>query len=153
MPPMNNRLLRPKPGPSARTLWFEPTDGDASWGRLGNWYVDAARTVPATRLPASIDTIVSDGPWVPVLGQRRVVAAAVVDDAGDGQELAGEIVVAAGATFAGAVIVAGLVVGHATIAESARLTGTVLGLATFTGSGCLDGGTATETVPDPPPAC
>ena len=56
MPPMNNRLLRPKPGPVARTLWFEPTCGDASWGRLGNWYVDAARTVPATRLPASMDT-------------------------------------------------------------------------------------------------
>lgn len=72
---------------------------------------------------------------------------------GDGQELAGEIVVAAGATFAGAVIVAALVVGHATISESARLTGTVLGLATFTGSGCLDGGTATSTEPDPPPTC
>lgn len=150
---MNNRLLRPKAGPSARTLWFEPTGGDASWGRLANWYTDAARTVPATRLPRSIDTVVSDGPWVPVLGQRRVVAAAVVDDAGDGRELAGEIVVATGATFAGAVIVAALVVGHATISESARLTGTVLGLATFTGSGCLDGGTATSTEPDPPPTC
>jgi len=153
MPPMNNRLLRPKPGPSARTLWFEPTDGDASWGQLGNWYTDAGRTVPATRLPRSIDVIVSDGPWVPVLGQRRVVRSALIDDDGEGEELVGQIVVAAGATFAGAVIVAALVVGHATISESARLTGTVLGLATFSGSGCLDGGTASATVPDPPPTC
>ena len=36
---------------------------------IPSWFVDAARTVPATRLPRSIDTIVSDGPWVPVLGQ------------------------------------------------------------------------------------
>lgn len=69
----------------------------------------------------------SDGPWVPVLGQRQVVAAAVVDDGGDGQELAGEIEVVAGQPFTGTTIVSALVLGKATFTENTRRLGVALG--------------------------
>ena len=152
-PPMCHRLLRPLRGPPARVLWFAPTGGDASWQRLGNWWADEARTIPANSLPTSHDTVVSDGPWLPVLGEQRSVAAAVLDDAGEGQELVGRLAVAAGATFAGSLVIAAVIAGNATFTESTRLTGTVLGRATFTGSACVDGGTASEYSPSTPPTC
>jgi hypothetical protein len=120
---------------------------------LGNWYVDADGTRQAAALPTASDRVVSDGPWVPVWIGTRTVGQAVIDDDNDGQAIQGQLVVRGTATFRGLLEVGLTVTGNAVLAESTRLTGTVLGTATFIDNGCMDGGTASVTVPSPPPAC
>lgn len=109
--------------------------------------------MPATKLPTSIDRIVSDGAWVPLWSGSRTVAHAIIDDDGDGQGIAGELVVRGLATFRGALEVSLSITGNAVFDEAAYLVGSVSGAATFIGNACNAGGTAGTFVPNPPPAC
>jgi hypothetical protein len=127
---MDHRLMRPRS--RLRTLYFIPS-GDNLWDSLGNWYLDPSGTRQAAALPT--------------------VGQAVIDDDNDGQAIQGQLVVRGTATFRGLLEVGLTVTGNAVLAESTRLTGTVLGTATFIDNGCMDGGTASVTVPSPPPAC
>jgi hypothetical protein len=147
---MDHRLMRPRS--RLRTLYFIPS-GDNLWDSLGNWYLDPSGTRQAAALPTASDRVVSDGPWVPVWIGTRTVGQAVIDDDNDGQAIQGQLVVRGTATFRGLLEVGLTVTGNAVLAESTRLTGTVLGTATFIDNGCMDGGTASVTVPSPPPAC
>jgi hypothetical protein len=147
---MDHRLMRPRS--RLRTLYFIPS-GDNLWDSLGNWYLDPSGTRRASALPTPNDSIVSDGPWVPFWTGTRTVAHAIIDDDNDGQGIAGSLVVRGTATFRGMFEVSINISGNAVFAESTRLTGTVLGTATFIDNGCMDGGTASVTVPSPPPAC
>jgi hypothetical protein len=148
--PMDHRLMRPRQ--RSRTLYFIPS-GNNLWDSLGNWYLDPNGTRQAAALPTVNDSIVSDGPWVPQWSGTRTVRQAVIDDDNDGQGIDGSLAVRGTATFRGMFEVNMNIIGNAVLAESTRLTGTVLGTATFIDNGCMDGGTATATVPSPPPSC
>jgi len=149
---MDPRLLRPRQ--HERTLYFRPADGgDNGWDSLGNWYIDANYTRPATRLPTSIDTAISVGPWVPAWSGTRQVARFTYDDEGDGQGIAGGMIVRAGAMFRGAVEVSMTITGDAVFSDNAYLVGSVSGVATFSDNACNAGGSAGTFVPDTPPSC
>lgn len=147
---MDHRWLRPRQ--RARTLYFIPS-GDQMWDSLGNWYLDPIGTRQAAALPTANDSIVSDGPWVPLWSGSRTVAHATIDDDDDGQGIGGQLVVRGLARFRGALEVALSIIGNAAFDEGAYLVGSVSGTATFNGNACNAGGTAGTFVPSPPPSC
>jgi hypothetical protein len=133
------------------TLYFDgAVDGD--WAEIGNWWLDAAYTVPATSLPAASDNVFVNA----TLGLNSGDPVTVANLTVVGVTFSMDITVTGMATFSGGGLVgsvtltgnavfndnadnAATVVGNATFNDGSYLSGTVNGNATFNdGSSMLD---------------
>jgi len=150
---MNPRLLRPTrqaaaPSGPPRTLHFNAAV-DTDWQTLGNWWDDAAHTIPATSLPTSVDSVVATAGILSNSGSVPAVAGFTITNLYMGIE----ITVIGNATFNGTAVNGGTVNGDATFNGSSANLNTVTGTATFNDNACNSAGTAGTFVPDPPPTC
>jgi hypothetical protein len=167
---------------AAATLYFDGAV-DNDWATVGNWWLDAAGTEPAGRLPASVDSAVVLGAVYtsasPVVlasltvsssdefyGQYTVLGStSFTDNSVNFAQITGNATFNDTSTNGGTVTgnatfndsssnsSDGTVSGNATFNDSSQNYGNVTGTATFTGSACNDEGTAGTFVPDPPPSC
>lgn len=108
---------------------------DNDWNTLGNWWADAALTVPASGLPTTADDVVVAGVSVTTnTGESQAsVATLVVNDPALASPVFGiPITVSGGATFNGAAINDAQIYGLSTFNETAHNRfGTTYEMATF----------------------
>jgi hypothetical protein len=135
----------------AVTLYFNGAV-DNDWAEVGNWWLDAAGTEPAGRLPASVDSAVI---LAGVLESATPVFLAgltvnVDDDFYGEYTVSGAVqmlfvsnfaAINGSVTFGGSGVNAGTIVGDATFNGGARNQGTITGTATFNSSSSEEGGT------------
>jgi len=131
--PMNHRLMRPRTAQGG-TLYY--MGGDLSWGTLGNWWMDAAHTRPANRLPGVRDTVVILYGFIDTMPDGPIAIANLVLDSGTVSAL--EITVTGTATFNGASVFFATLNGNAVFNDTSYNAGTVNGDAVFndTASNC-----------------
>jgi len=109
--PMNPRLLRPRVastsdspgGNGSRTLYYNNFESDLSWSTLGNWWDDAAHTVPASSLPGPNDDVVLSASMYGTFGGDVVVKNFLMT-AGTFVDEGGSLTVTGTAEFTGNVI-------------------------------------------------
>jgi hypothetical protein len=147
MPPMDNRLLRPRSTPARTLYWLGVVD--QAWQTIGNWFNDETGTTPASSFPTSRDTVVVSGtldvePSTPPVVANLVVFGQLVvsltvrgsatfngtSEYGVGVTLFGNV------TFNDTSVLFGDVVGDATFAPTATQCGTVTGTVTGTPQPC-----------------
>lgn len=152
MAPMNHRLMRPRQRkPAGRTLYF--LGANAAWSELGDWFNDAAGTVPAASLPGVRDSVVianyidTAPATVPTVANlEAILYANVLID----------ITVTGTAVFRGnSTYGSGTLTGNAVFNEQSVNTGTINGNAVFndTASNCgtVNGTVTINGTPDPCP--
>jgi hypothetical protein len=169
-------------GVKRRTLYFNGAVS-GNWATAGNWWLDAAHTVPAAGLPQSVDSVViaddvtdNTGGAIQVRDLTVESASFEVNATATGIATFNAAILSSGftltgnAVFTGNGVNQGTVSGNATFNDSSAnlgsvggdatfndtsgmFDGNVTGTATFTGSACNDGGQAGQFVPDPPPSC
>jgi len=119
------------------TLYFNAAV-DNDWAEVGNWWLDAAGTASAGRLPAAVDSAVVLG-GVYTSDSPVSLASLTV---GSNDEFYGEYTVSGAVSFAGSTTNFAVITGNATFNDSSINAGTVTGNATFNDSS-INAGTVT----------
>lgn len=108
---------------------------DNDWNTLGNWWADAAFTIPAASLPTSIDDVVIEAVSVSSnSGESQASVATFVMNDPDGDEpvLGVAVTTTGGATFNGSAKNEAQIYGDVTFNDTSRNNfGTTYGMATF----------------------
>jgi hypothetical protein len=131
-------------GTAAAILYFDGAV-DGAWTTVGNWWLDAAHTQAAGRLPTSADSVVVSAN---ITASGQTVADFTLNDPNFvGNSLEGDLTVTGMATFNDATLNDGTVTGTATFNDLSAHDGTIVGDATFNGNS-VNNGTVTGTITD-----
>ena len=142
-------------------LYFNDAEEDGDWDTLGNWWLNAGHTVPATALPTAADSVVATASISTNSGSEPTVLAFEIDGNAIFIDIpftvttlavwktntvgGGNMVLNGNAEWNGTNGNAGEINGNATFNDTTFNAGTVNGDATFNGSGSIGDGIVTGT--------